>query len=500
MRYRSRPRGQPKIAGAFNNAFEKLPKSVVFHAAMKLPIDGFSFHGMMEVKMRKGSERSGTAGRVVLALLSFVLLCHLESGADDEKVAKRIEQLTTQLIKNLEDLAKRYDTLGDPEAAHFLASCAVGFGSKDAKVAGIKSSREVDVFLARLRGGELLADVNPIDTALRGIAFDSKKLLDSLLPQLKRGELSAAAKTLVHDLIPKYEIARGAEEYIQATQRFNKLRRAMGLRAVLWDFEHSNKLILACWYMGETDDYRSEEKSDTDSPMYTEAVELAKQKCARPLYRKLQEYPDTLRSYALIRQELLNPNSRQLWLAHWAGGKKVNPMTAYAIPQLPYRQDIPTPSERYSRETVVEQWPGWKDTEDTILLSGAKIPLARYPHDAEADAPCVFSNGKGAMENGWAKSELDFLGKAGVPVMLRAFTAGQVSDVNVDIRTKAGKTVPTRVYFNGDKRVTFYGDWITVLALPEIRLDPGTEYTVKITFQANQTPIERSWSFKTTDK
>ncbi len=424
----------------------------------------------------------------------------LAADEADDKLVARAAKIDQRLVKALEDLAKKYDEAKDPEAAHLLASCAVGFGSKDTKVAGIKGMREVDLYVGKLRGGELIADANPIDTALRAIAIDYKKLLEPLFVQLKKGELSQATRTLVHDLVPKYEIARGAEEYIQATQRFNKLRREMRLRALLWDFEKSRQLILACWYMGETDDYRTEDKSDTMSPLYTEAVELAKQQCSRPLYRKLQEYPDTLRSYALIRQELLNPNARQLWLAHWAGGKKVDPMTAYAIPQVPFRKDIPTPSERYSRETVVEQWPDWKDTEDTVVLNGAKVPLSRYPHDAEADAPTVFSNGKGAMEYGWAKSELDFLSKAGIPIMLRAFTSGQASEVNVDLRTKTGRTIPTRIYLNGDKRVTFYGDSITVLALPESKLDPGVEYLVKIAFKVNEALVERSWSFKTREQ
>lgn len=429
------------------------------------------------------------------------LLVSPRLNADDEKLTKRVDQLTAQLVKNLEDLAKKYDGLGDPEAAHFLASCAVGFGSKDAKVAGIKGMREVDVFVGKLRGGEQLADANPIDTALRGIATDAKKLLDSLLPQLKKGELSGAARTLVHDLVPRYEIARGAEEYIQATQRFNKLRRSMGLRAILWDFDKSRQLILACWYMGETDDYRSEVKSDTASPLYTDGVEIAKQQCSRPLYRKLQEYPDTLRPYALIREDLLNPDARQLWLAHWIGGKKIDPITAYAIPHVPFRKDIPTPSEKYAaRATIVEQWPGWKDTEDTVLIAGTKVPVVRYPHDGEPDAPPAFSNGRGAMESGWDKSELDFLAKAGVPIMLRVFTQDRASGVSVELKTKSGKLLPSRIYVNGDKRIAFAGDWATVLALPETQLELGTEYTVRVACKVSDTPVERSWSFKTRSK
>jgi hypothetical protein len=437
--------------------------------------------------------------KLLLGIVAL-LLASPRLEADDEKLAKRVDQLTAQLVKNLEDLAKKYDGLNDPEAAHFLASCAVGFGSKDPKVAGIKGAREVDLFVGKLRGGEQLADANPIDTALRGIATDAKKLLDSLLPQLKKGELSPAAKNLVHDLVPKYEIARGAEEYIQATQRFNKLRRAMGLRGILWGFEQSRQLILACWYMGETEDYRNEEKSDSTSPLFSPSVDLAKRLCAGMLFRTPKDLPEDIRPYALVRQDLLNPDARQLWLAHWAGGKKINPMSLYAIPQVGFRLDIPTPSQKYTRETVAEQWPDWKDTEDTTLIDGTKVPLVRYPHDSEPDAPLVFSNGRGAMESGWEPSELDFLAKAGVPIMLRIFTRGQASDVSVELKSKSGTTKPTRLYLNGDKRVSFAGDWITVLALPEAKLDPGVEYVVRMTCTANGTRVERTWSFKTRDK
>ena len=434
--------------------------------------------------------------RLLAPVLAVLLLPAPRLDADDEKLAKRADQLTSQLVKNLEDLAKKYDGLSDPEAAHFLASCAVGFGSKDTKVAGIKGSREVDLFVGKLRGGEQLADANPIDTALRGIAFESKKLLDSLLPQLKKGDLTAVAKSIIHDLVPKYEIARGAEEYIQATQRFNKLRRAMGLRAILWDFEKSRELILACWYMGETGDFRSEGTSDTLSPLYSAGVEVGKIRCSGMVFRTLKDLPEDIRAYALVRQDLLNPDARQLWLAHWAGGKKINPMCLYAIPQVGFRSDIPTPSQRYSRETVVEKWPDWKDTEDTVAIEGIKVPVVRYPHDGESDAPLVFSDGRGAMESGWAASEHPFLAKAGIPIMLRVFTTGKISDVSVTLSTTSRRDIPTRLYL-GDKGVSFAGEWVTLLALPEAKLDPGVEYTVQMNGKVKGTLVERSWSFKT---
>jgi hypothetical protein len=274
----------------------------------------------------------------------------------------------------------------------------------------------------------------------------------------------------------------------------------MGLRGILWDFENSRQLILACLYMGETEDYRTDDVSDKTSPYYTDFVELARTQTARMVLTTLSEYPGDIRSFALVRQELLNPDARQLWLAHWSGGRKINPMSVYAIPQVGFRQDIPTPSARYSRETVVEAWPGWKDTEDTVALAGAKVPVVRYPYEGEPDAPNVFSNGRGGLEAGWAKSEHDFLCKAGPPVMLRVFAAGQPANVQVELSTKTGKKLPTRIYLGGDKRVNINPKWITVLALPEVQLEPGSEYNVNVTFQVGETPIQRSWSFKTRSK
>jgi hypothetical protein len=46
----------------------------------------------------------------------------------------------------------------------------------------------------------------------------------------------------------------------------------MKLRAVLWDFAASSKLILAAWHMGETGDWTSEQKSDETLCSYSESV------------------------------------------------------------------------------------------------------------------------------------------------------------------------------------------------------------------------------------
>lgn len=415
----------------------------------------------------------------------------------DDKLLARAAKMDQRLVKALEELAKKYDALNDPEGAHLLASCALGFGSKDPKIPTIKGAREVELFVGKLRGGELLTDANPIDTALRGIAYDLKKFLEPLFPRLKAGELSPAAKNLVHDLVPKYEIARGAHEYIQATQRFNALRRAMGLRALLWDFQNSQQLILACWYMGETEDFRTDEKSDTASPLYSEAVELVKTTCSKMVFRSLKDYPDDLRPFALVRQDLLNPDARTLWLAHWSGGRRITPMSVYAIPPIGFRTDIPTPSERYARETVVEAWPGWRDTENTLEIGGRKVPLAFYPYEAEPDAPVFFSSGRGGQEAGWAPSEHDFLKKAGLPIMLRVFMRKTPTEAAAELKSKTGKNIPLRLYLSGDSRVRIPSDSATIIAVPVTHLDGGTEYDVHMRFKLGDTSVERAWSFRT---
>jgi hypothetical protein len=101
------------------------------------------------------------------------------------------------------------------------------------------------------------------------------------------------------------------------------------------------------------------------------------------------------------------------------------------------------------------------------------------------------------MEDGWAKSELDFLGKAGIPIMVRLFAAGKPTEVSFDLRTKTGRQIPIRVYLNGDERVVFYGDWITVVGVPETHLESGVAYNARVSFKINQDAVERSWSFRT---
>jgi len=49
----------------------------------------------------------------------------------DEKLDKRIARLDEKLLASLADLARKHDADKNPEAAHFFASCAVGFGSKE---------------------------------------------------------------------------------------------------------------------------------------------------------------------------------------------------------------------------------------------------------------------------------------------------------------------------------------------------------------------------------
>lgn len=414
--------------------------------------------------------------------------------AEDDELSTRVARIDAGFVKALGELAARYDQAKDPEAAHFLASCAIGLGSKDPKVAAIKAGWELDLFVGKVRGGEETKDVNPIDTALRTSAIAYNKVYDELVTRARRGKLTEGEKRILHEGGVKYEIAQGAHRYIPAVQRFNALRRAMGLRALLWDFEESRKLIRAAWYISDTADIHYE-NVQKDALSYSEEAESGRQaaRCGGPL----KEHPDYIRSYALLREQLLNPNARRLWLAHWHEWKRVQ-VTLYTIPQLPCREDIPTPSQRHDGRTVDRDW---VDTEDTIEIPGKRVPYVRYPYANEPDAPWCFSNGRGAQEAYWADSETDFLSRAGVPLMLRFFVEGALTDGVVELKDKSGRSWAGRMYLNGDKRVVSLDhQWATILFVPEKHLDRSAEYTIRMQGKAKGTPFEMAWRFTTRAK
>jgi hypothetical protein len=345
-----------------------------------------------------------------------------------------------------------------------------------------------------------MPDPKPIFAMLGGLDAEYMKLIDPLVAQAKKDGISEETKKVLHDCAIKHELARGAHEYIQATQRFNALRRSMGLRAVLWDFEASTKYISAAWYMAQTGDTHCDpqfEKTRATSVYYTPTVDLAVRKTSRLVGAGLKDLPENIRSYAHIRHELLNPNARRLQLAAWAGGKTLNPFTVYSIPQLPYRPDIPTPAQRFANETIVKGLSDWMDTEDTVLINGKRVPYSRYPYEGEPDAPWTYSNGHGAGETGWAPSEAEFLDRAGVPIEIRFFTEGSTSDIETELRDKTGSLCACRVYKDGDPRLVHQAPWPSVLIVPEKQLHPRAQYNVKVKVMLNGTAFEKSWSFTT---
>jgi hypothetical protein len=441
-----------------------------------------------------------TMPRLLQGLLIAVIAALSGSASfaqPDEKLSKKIEKLDARLVKAFVELAKQYDELKDPEAAHFLAECAVGFGSKDEKVVAIKNSWEASVYLGKLRGGVVMPDPKPIFAMLGGLDGEYMKIIDPLVAQARKDGISEETKKVLHECAIKHELARGAHEYIQATQRFNALRRSMGLRAVLWEFEASTKYISAAWYMSQTGDVDLDpkyEQTRLSSFYHTPGAEVAKKWTSRLVGEGLKDQPEHLRSFAHVRADLLNPNARRLHLASWIGGRIFNPITLYTIPQLPYRSDIPTPTQRFSDETLVKGLSDWVDTEDTFLANGKRIPFARYPYEGEPDAPFSYSK---AGESGWARSEGQFLEKAGVPIMVRFFTDGSTSDIEAELKDKSGTPWPLRIYNDGDKRLVGHDRWPMVLLLPEKPLKPRTDYTVKVKCSLNGSVFEKSWSFKT---
>jgi len=437
------------------------------------------------------------ASKALVALGMSLILGSSGSAQDsDERLAGRLQKLDEKFLPALVELAKKYDQARDAEAAHWLASCAVALGSKDADALKIKSAWELDLFVGKVRGGEVLKDANPIDTALRGSAHEYKKFVDTLVLEARRKGLGEGAKGVLHDAVVRQELARGAADYIQVVQQVNSLRRGMGLRAVLWDADRSPRLILAAWYTGETGDWEYREPQK-ESVFYSAAIDVAKEQTTR-VFRLMSVVPDILRSVALGRQELLNPNARRLWLAHWGGGKLIEGVTIYAVPQLPYREDIPTPSQRYQGGTVSKDW---VDTEHVFEVGGRKVPYVRYPYPDEADAPWAFAHGREGLEAPWAKSEHAYLEKAGIPIMLRFFAEDlNLSEVESTLSDPSGKRCPCRVYLNGDKRAALDSKRPTILLVPAEQLRRASTYSIQIKCKLNGVQFDQSWSFTTRAK
>jgi hypothetical protein len=438
----------------------------------------------------------------------------LPSGAvaqDGGDAAARVAKLDEKLLKGLTELATLYDGRKDPEAAHFFCECALGwFGARaDEKLKAMHKKWEDEVYYGRSRGGAVLADAKPIDEKLSGLAKDYKTVFDELVKVAaeKKG-LADEAKRILHDVAAKYELSKSAGEYVQATQRFNEVRLKMKVRAILWDFEGSRKLILAGWYMSETGDWAvgGAPKTQDGHVAFGDHVEWAKERSSRtPFYSystvdfKFSEIADELRAFALTRADLLNPDVRRLLLGRGGPGKELNEIRLYAIPRDHYRKEIATPSAR-ARETVAEARDNWVDVEDSVALkAGGRVLLARYPFEGELDAPVGFGHGRN--EYGWQDKTVESKGLSsyGLPIMLRFFGGKELSDVACEVKKKGGYALSTRDYVTGDKRVEL-GDLPTVLLLPEKPLDKGTDYVVKIKGKLDGTPFEKKWEFKTREK
>src|SRR5207247_8391091 len=82
------------------------------------------------------------------------------------------------------------------------------------------------------------------------------------------GGLSEETRKVMLDTGVKYELSRGAHEYVQAAQRVNTLRKAMKLRGILWDMSASRDLVLSAWYTCETGDWELKDPKK-NSPFYT---------------------------------------------------------------------------------------------------------------------------------------------------------------------------------------------------------------------------------------
>lgn len=77
-------------------------------------------------------------------------------AAQERAPKDRAADLDARLLKVLTELAALYDGKKDPEAAHFFAECALGFGSTDDAVKAIRKKWEDEVYYGRSRGGKIL--------------------------------------------------------------------------------------------------------------------------------------------------------------------------------------------------------------------------------------------------------------------------------------------------------------------------------------------------------
>ncbi len=429
------------------------------------------------------------------------MFCPTAVTQDGGELAGRVAKVDSKLLTALSELAVHFDSKKDPEAAHFFCECAIGFGSTEEKIKALKKKWEDEVYYGRSRGGIVLGDVKVIDEKLQGLAKEYRGTFDELVKAAGKRKLADDERVLLHRVAAKFELTRSAGEYIQATQRFNELRSKLKLRAVLWDFEASRKLILAGWYMSETGDYLSAEKSDESELSYSEAVAFSKENAVRaPNTEDLRGHADLLRALCLSREDLLNPDVRRIWLGRWGKGAKLKGLTAYRIPRETYRPDIVTPSAR-SHETVAEDRDRWVDIEESLSLkAGGKALISRYPYEGEPNAPSVFGDGEN-WEHGWQDEGVERKGQTsfGLPIMLRFFGAKALADVDYEVKKKGGYAVSCKKYLNGDKRVDLE-DLPTIVLLPEKPLDKGTTYSVKITGKLDGTPFEKKWEFTTRDK
>src|SRR5258708_25507476 len=158
--------------------------------------------------MRIMTMRRFMQGLIIALLAAFTR--STSNAQSDEKLTRKIEKLDARLVKAFEQLAKQYDELKDPEAAHFLAECAISFGSKDEKIKGMRSSWEVLVFVGKLRGGVVTPDPAPIVTTLGNLDAEYAKIVDLLVAQAKKDGISDEQKKVLHECAVKHELARAA--------------------------------------------------------------------------------------------------------------------------------------------------------------------------------------------------------------------------------------------------------------------------------------------------
>lgn len=459
--------------------------------------------------LKKVAGRLGKIASAVIIGLALPAGTALGQGNDsDEKLAQRVAKIDERFAKAFGELALKSDEEKDLEAAAFFAECHVGMGGKDPKVLALKSSAESEVYAGRAKPGKAVDRSAATQGKLDPFAKEYKPILDFLLGRIDQKKLTEGERTVLYRVVVRHELASRAHEYVRTVKRLNEIRRGMGLKAVLWDYKNSTAFMPMLLIQPMTgEDLKKEEEGPAEEKRakgwwHWRKIVPEADGSAIMLWGDIGQAVDRVRSLGPARWGLLNPDGRRIWLAGGRAGRSGggNVQTVYELAAGAYREDVPTPSQRYGSESgkPKEKNDKWVETELTVQVGDRRVPIAHYPFDGETEVPLAYANGE-AREEKWVGEGGPKLERSGVPIGLALFGKVKISDVKIELEG-AGKKIACFVETTpgSDDEGSRIGP--TILAVPEVGLTKATEYRVRVECKLDGSSIKREWKFTTRRK